>query len=181
VLEKNEASRNVRIRDVAAAAGVSVTTVSNVLNKPHLVQEDTRELVADVMKDLDYKPNAHAVALRRDNSGRNPSEPSPHPEQLETVLPEPTSITETESPDNSTAGSWGYLRVGDYVQVRGTSQGNYEGVIDAIMPDFSALWLWRLDGMGRQLVLAEDDLLQVSPHASMLRRPYVAGRLEAES
>ncbi len=45
------------IRAVAEKAGVSVTTVSRVLNNPDLVAKNTREDVLKVMKDMNYTPN----------------------------------------------------------------------------------------------------------------------------
>lgn len=53
----------VTIRDVAKAAGVSAATVSRVLNKPDLVDEETRGRVKDAMSDLEYHPNAIARGL----------------------------------------------------------------------------------------------------------------------
>jgi len=52
-----------RIRDVAAAAGVSHQTVSRVLNNSPNVRPDTRQLVLDVMERLQYRPNRSARAL----------------------------------------------------------------------------------------------------------------------
>lgn len=52
------------IREVAAAAGVSVGTVSNVLNSPDLVAPDTRERVEQVMRDVGFVRNGLARQLR---------------------------------------------------------------------------------------------------------------------
>ncbi|MFF0227042.1 LacI family DNA-binding transcriptional regulator [Streptomyces sp. NPDC004629] len=46
-----------RIQDVAAAAGVSVSTVSNVLNRPERVNARTADRVRSVIADLDYVPH----------------------------------------------------------------------------------------------------------------------------
>lgn len=51
------------IRDVARAAGVSVATVSRVLNNPHTVREPTRVRVQQVIADLRYHPNPTARRL----------------------------------------------------------------------------------------------------------------------
>jgi len=56
-----------RIRDVAAAAGVSYQTVSRVLNDSPNVHPDTRQTVLDVIERLQYRPNRAARAL---GSGR---------------------------------------------------------------------------------------------------------------
>jgi LacI family transcriptional regulator, galactose operon repressor len=53
-----------RIGDVARRAGVSVGTVSNVLNRPQIVAEETRRAVHDAIRELDFVPNASARQLR---------------------------------------------------------------------------------------------------------------------
>jgi DNA-binding LacI/PurR family transcriptional regulator len=57
------------IRDVAKAAGVSVTTVSHALNGKGRVDPATRTLVAEVVRDLGYRANRHARGLRSGRSG----------------------------------------------------------------------------------------------------------------
>jgi LacI family transcriptional regulator len=52
--------KNPTIFDVAAAAGVSKSTVSNVVRGADDVAEATRERVLDVIRRLNYKPNAIA-------------------------------------------------------------------------------------------------------------------------
>jgi len=58
------------IRKVAQLAGVSVATVSRVLNHPERVSEKTKNRVLSVMKDIDFSPNALArgLNLRRTNT-----------------------------------------------------------------------------------------------------------------
>lgn len=52
------------LKDVAAAAGVSVTTVSLVLNnRPARVSEEKRKVIADAAKKLNYVPNQSARSL----------------------------------------------------------------------------------------------------------------------
>lgn len=55
------------INDVARLAGVSKKTVSRVINRSPLLNEETRERVQKVIEDLGYVPNpqARALALRR--------------------------------------------------------------------------------------------------------------------
>ena len=64
-------SRNIGIRDVARAAGVSATTVSHVLNDaPYArVSPETREKVKTTAVRLGYGPNRLARALRSRKSG----------------------------------------------------------------------------------------------------------------
>ena len=59
----------VGIRDVAAAAGVSVTTTSDALNGRGRVEAGTRERVLAAAADLGYRANVHARMLRRGRSG----------------------------------------------------------------------------------------------------------------
>lgn len=51
------------IRDVAAAAGVSAATVSYVLNGKKKVSEQTKAVVLDVIKKLEYVPDLNARGL----------------------------------------------------------------------------------------------------------------------
>ncbi|MCY0389048.1 LacI family DNA-binding transcriptional regulator [Robbsia sp. Bb-Pol-6] len=53
-----------RIKDVAQAAGVSVTTVSRVLSNNGPVRDSVRERVQAAMQELGYRPNAAARRLR---------------------------------------------------------------------------------------------------------------------
>lgn len=52
------------LRDVAAYAGVSHQTVSNVLNDHPSIRPTTRQRVMDAIRALDYHPNVAAKALR---------------------------------------------------------------------------------------------------------------------
>jgi LacI family sucrose operon transcriptional repressor len=56
------------IKDVAKKAGVSVTTVSRVLNNRGYISEATRRKVYQTMEDLDYHPNEVARSLFRKKS-----------------------------------------------------------------------------------------------------------------
>lgn len=53
----------IKIYDVAGSAGVSLATVSRVLNHPEKVKPATREKVLKIIKDKGYKPNANARSL----------------------------------------------------------------------------------------------------------------------
>ncbi|MDD4212999.1 MAG: LacI family DNA-binding transcriptional regulator [Bacilli bacterium] len=52
-----------KIYDIAGAAGVSLATVSRVLNHPEKVKKVTREKVLRIIKEKGYKPNANARGL----------------------------------------------------------------------------------------------------------------------
>lgn len=53
------------MRDVAQRAGVSISTVSHVVNNSRAVSEGARYRVLQAMDELGYKPNALARSLRR--------------------------------------------------------------------------------------------------------------------
>ncbi len=54
--------------DVAKVAGVSPKTVSRVLNESHLVAEETKRRILEVIQKLDYHPNALAASLKKRSS-----------------------------------------------------------------------------------------------------------------
>ena len=58
------------VYDIAAAAGVSVATVSRVLNQFPNVNEKTREKVLAVIRKSGFRPNAHARRLVGGRSGQ---------------------------------------------------------------------------------------------------------------
>ncbi|MES0827402.1 LacI family DNA-binding transcriptional regulator [Ruegeria sp. SCPC11] len=62
-----EPKKRANLRDVAKAAGVSVATVSRVLNDPTVVKKDTLEKVQTAIAELKFVPSAAARAI---NSGR---------------------------------------------------------------------------------------------------------------
>ncbi len=57
-----------RMKDVADRVGVSVTTVSHVMNKTRYVAPETRRRVLDAIRELNYYKNAHARRLARGRS-----------------------------------------------------------------------------------------------------------------
>lgn len=57
------------VRDVAALAGVSPKTVSNVINGGVVVRPETRSRVEHALAELDYVPNLSARGLRNGRSG----------------------------------------------------------------------------------------------------------------
>ena len=56
------------LKDVAKASGLTVGTVSRVLNNRGYISDKTREKVYQVMKDLNYQPNETARALSKQKS-----------------------------------------------------------------------------------------------------------------
>ena len=59
----------VSIFDVAKKSGLSVVTVSRVLNGAESVRENNRQKVLDAIKELDYHPNAAARSLASGKTG----------------------------------------------------------------------------------------------------------------
>ena len=61
----------VTLKDVAEVAGVTVSTASRALStdKSALVTADTRARVVEAARELNYRGNAHASALRRGSTG----------------------------------------------------------------------------------------------------------------
>ena len=58
------------IKEVAKAAGVSVATVSRVLNNDPVVAENTRKHVLQVINEVGYSPNALGRSLRKNSPRR---------------------------------------------------------------------------------------------------------------
>jgi DNA-binding LacI/PurR family transcriptional regulator len=64
-----ETSRPASLKDVAARAGVSIKTVSNVVHDYRYVSETTRARVRTAIDELNYQPNMAARNLRGGRSG----------------------------------------------------------------------------------------------------------------
>lgn len=56
------------IKDVAKIAGVSITTVSRVINNRGYINKETRKKVEEAMTSIDYHPNQIARSLQRSQS-----------------------------------------------------------------------------------------------------------------
>ncbi len=63
-------AKNFTIYDVAREAGVSIATVSRVLNSPQRVSETTRKKVHHTIEKLQFIPKAEAIARARKQFGR---------------------------------------------------------------------------------------------------------------
>ena len=64
----NKYSSQIKIYDVAGAAGVSLATVSRVLNHPEKVKPGTRDRINRIIRELGYKPNLNAKGLASSKS-----------------------------------------------------------------------------------------------------------------
>lgn len=65
LLEKELLEMSVSIYDVAKKAGVSVVTVSRVINNVPTVRQSSKDKVLSAIKELNYQPNAAARSLAR--------------------------------------------------------------------------------------------------------------------
>ena len=63
-----DASSAVTVMDVAREAGVSVSTVSRIVNGTARVADDKRLAVETAIARLDYRPNLHARSLKMGTS-----------------------------------------------------------------------------------------------------------------
>jgi len=61
--------RDLTMKDIAERAGVSVATVSRVLNKTKPVSSELKKKVLDIVKETGYKPNALARSLIKQRTG----------------------------------------------------------------------------------------------------------------
>jgi DNA-binding LacI/PurR family transcriptional regulator len=86
-MNKRDNEKNITMADVAREAGVSVPTVSRILNNKEYVAEETRQRVEEAIERLGYVPHTHARRLRGGSSMtialHHPIE-SPH--ELTTVI-----------------------------------------------------------------------------------------------
>ncbi|WP_394525570.1 LacI family DNA-binding transcriptional regulator [Paenarthrobacter nicotinovorans] len=154
---------------MARTAGVSVSTVSNVLNHPHLVAENTKQRVLSVITRLRFEPNATARSLRLGSlkSTTQAEDHWPelsvlgHPESTDMVQDAPSEASSTASsvnnePTHLERGKRVTLHVGHEVLT---------GTVDAVVSDESCFWIWTDDGMGRRMIHA-DDLVGMHPAQS---------------
>ena len=56
------------IKDIAARAGVTATTVSRVINNRGYISEETRKKVTQAMQEMNYQPNELARSLAKAHS-----------------------------------------------------------------------------------------------------------------
>ena len=66
--EKLPAKRMITMKDVAEKAGVSITTVSHVINQTRFVSDELIDRVNRAIRELDYHPHLLAQSLRRGNT-----------------------------------------------------------------------------------------------------------------
>lgn len=59
---------NNTIKDIARIAGVSIATVSRVINGNYPVSSEAREKVSNAIKEFNYRPNAIARSLKMEST-----------------------------------------------------------------------------------------------------------------
>jgi DNA-binding LacI/PurR family transcriptional regulator len=121
---------NVTIRDVAALAGVSVGTVSHVLNNSTLTKPETRQRVLQAINELNYKPNSIARGLKSNQTRligygwHSPEDPVRRNALLDRFLYDMAQAAE----------SWGY-HILTFAQPDRTSITRYEELIQTVRID----------------------------------------------
>ncbi|HBG36535.1 MAG TPA: LacI family transcriptional regulator, partial [Treponema sp.] len=55
-------------KDIAKMAGVSISTVSRVINGTAYVSPETKERVEEILKDTGYRPNSLAKELQQNKT-----------------------------------------------------------------------------------------------------------------
>lgn len=66
--KRRKRKKRTTIRDIAEATGLSIATISNVINGINKVSEEKRQLVLKTIKELDYQPNLVARSLSKNRS-----------------------------------------------------------------------------------------------------------------
>jgi DNA-binding LacI/PurR family transcriptional regulator len=96
------------IRDIAKRARVSVGTISNYLNNPEVVAEETRQAIETVIKELQYHPRAAARSLKSRQTRRLGLVPLISIEDNHSLDPGDTAFLEFLSAVNTAAAENGY-------------------------------------------------------------------------
>ena len=96
------------IRDVARDAGVSVGTVSNYLNDPQVVADETREKIRAKIEELGYHPRAAARSLKSRRTARIGLVPVISPEDNRSLEPGDAAFLEFLAGINTVAAEHRY-------------------------------------------------------------------------
>lgn len=156
---KAPSSSHVTMRYVAVAAGVSIATVSNVINHPHLVAARTRERVERFVEELDFKPDPHAKALRTG---------TPNTDRRRSIVPDLVIDGRDDTSDapkhvpahagsapSSSDLTLETLKPGQHLSLQ-MGPEFLSGIVDVVMPDQSCFWIWADGGMGRRMINSSD-------------------------
>jgi hypothetical protein len=148
-----------RMSDVAAAAGVSVGTVSNVLNCPQKVKTETRARIRAAIDRLGYVRNEQAYELRKGAQARGRK-------RRRTWKPRTTEVdVREESPGPASQriqihGSSAPLQFleGSHVGLVCRGDEFARGWVETVTADGSAVWVWLEGGGGRRMIHAGDGI-----------------------
>ncbi|MDQ0691254.1 LacI family DNA-binding transcriptional regulator [Arthrobacter sp. W4I7] len=139
-----------KMRDVAMAAGVSRATVSNFLNKPHVVAATTRFRIERAIREVNFQPDEYA---RQPRARRRPNW-----KKLEGQLSYNEGTCQQEgAPEGRVIPGQEKIRLpvdvrpGEHVTVQ-VGPEVLSGLVDAVMPDNSYFWVRADNGMGRRLI-----------------------------
>jgi hypothetical protein len=148
-----------RMSDVAAAAGVSVSTVSNVLNRPQKVKTETRARIRAAIDRLGYVRNEQAYELHlraraRGRKRRASGEPRTTEDGVreESLGPIPQRI--------QILGSSAPLQLleGSHVGLLSRARVFAWGWLETVTADESTAWIWLEGGGGRRMLHAGDGI-----------------------
>lgn len=151
-----------RRSDVAAAVGVSVSTVSNVLNSPQKVKTETRARIQAAIDRLGYVRKEQAYELRKRARTRV---------RKRGGIWEPRTIVDMERGESCDL-ALGRIRVlgssaplqlleGSHVGLLSRARVFARGWLETVTADGSTVWVWLEGGGGRRMIHAGDgvDLL----------------------
>lgn len=148
------------IYDVAAAAAVSVSTVSNVMNRPNTVAGPTRERVLLVISELGYERDENAALLRLGKKVIRRQPPSGLPASDPVPKLTPSKGTDVSPAEGGTPAllsqDWRKFPLSGAVQVARYGQDVGVGIVEASLLDGSGAWVRFDDGRGRLLLMQED-------------------------
>jgi hypothetical protein len=151
-----------RMSDVAAAADVSVSTVSNVLNSPQKVKTETRARIQAAIDRLGYVRNEQAYEPRRRARTRV---------RKRSGIWEPRTMADKDRGESCDVTP-GRIRVLDSSAPMQLLEGSHVGLLsrgrvfargwlETVTADGSTVWVWLEGGGGRRMIHAGDaiDLL----------------------
>lgn len=157
------------IRDIATAAGVSVGTVSNYLNDPQLVAEETRKKIHNKIKELDFHPSAAARSLKTRQTQRIGLVPIISPEDYRSTDPGDNAFLELLAGINSIAAENGYAILITAAQNYAHELKTYERLIGEN----------QVDGLVLMGIRSQDERIEF---LSQKKFPFVAyGRTDVSS
>ncbi|MGX9901354.1 LacI family DNA-binding transcriptional regulator [Arthrobacter sp. SA17] len=155
------------IQDVARAAGVSTSTVSNALNRPATVAAGTLDRISKAIEDLSYVRNEHAASLRLGKPGGRRRDhnrlPSTGPGEATRPRHSPSALPPEHQVEIE---AWCQdIDEGGKVDVYLHGRVFGSGTTDGSLTDGSAFWIQFDDGRGRRLILREDGFTLVKPES----------------